>query len=93
MQDKNTYEIINSDELGINEDNVVIGIHSGKHAILDKIKKLGVDINEDDIDQVVQETKNHMSITKTITDDKIKRIASNYQIKTKILTNNTVKNQ
>ncbi|TBV79079.1 MAG: 2-isopropylmalate synthase [Desulfobulbaceae bacterium] len=41
LKERSTYEIINPHDVGISTDNIVLGKHSGRHAIRDKVKDLG----------------------------------------------------
>ena len=53
IKNRETYEILDPTRYGINNDNIVIGIHSGKTAIINKMHKFGFDINNYDINQIV----------------------------------------
>ncbi|MBE6157988.1 MAG: 2-isopropylmalate synthase [Firmicutes bacterium] len=68
-QNKATYEIIDSNMLGIEEDNMVIGIHSGHHAIIDKMKSLGIRVDDSKIDEYVSTVKEYLAEHKSIDDD------------------------
>ena len=68
LNNKKTYEIMNPKKYGIYQDNMVIGIHSGKHAIVDKIKKLGFDKDKYNIDDIVSDVKCFFQNKKEITD-------------------------
>ncbi len=74
LQNKNTYEIIDSSSLGIEEDNIVIGIHSGKHAIMEKMKNMNIEIDETLIDDIVKNIKGYLEDNKYIEDNKFKEI-------------------
>lgn len=50
MKNKETYEIMTPESIGLNENNMVLGKHSGKHAFRSKVKSLGYDLTEADID-------------------------------------------
>lgn len=50
MKNRETYEIMTPESVGLNENNMVLGKHSGKHAFKNKIKELGYDLTEEDID-------------------------------------------
>lgn len=53
IKNRKTYEIMDPQMFGISTDNIVIGIHSGKTAIIDKMKKMGYDIDEYNIPSIV----------------------------------------
>ncbi len=81
IQNKNTYEIIDASALGVNEDNIVIGIHSGKHAIIKKMKNMNINFDINNIDMYVSEIKKYLEDHKTINDDVFSQIISKSKIK------------
>lgn len=84
LKNKSTYEIINTDDLGINNDNIVIGIHSGKHAIIKKMEELNLEEYIDNIDEIVIKIKEYLETNKTIDDDNIRKIIiGNVKVKRK----------
>lgn len=84
LNNKETYEIIDSSMLGINDNNIVIGIHSGKHAIIKKLKELNINFDVNRIDDYVYMIKEYLSINKTIEDSKIIEIVNSFnKVKTK----------
>lgn len=83
LQNKNTYEIIDSSLLGIEDDNMVIGIHSGKHAILKKIEQMDIDIDIENIDYYVSKIKNYLEENKTIDDEIFRKILFGSKVKVK----------
>ena len=84
LKNKSTYEIINTDDLGINNDNIVIGIHSGKHAIINKMKELNLEEYLENIDEIVIKIKEYLETNKTIDDDNIRKIIiGNVKVKRK----------
>lgn len=84
LEDKTTYEIIDSSLLGINDDNIVIGIHSGKHAIINKMQTMGLDNYISKIDNIILDIKCYFEKHKSITDDEFKNIVIGNNSKTKI---------
>lgn len=76
LKNKSTYEIINTDDLGISSDNIVIGIHSGKHAIISKMKSLGLENYIDNIDEIVTKIKEYLETNKRIDDDVLRKIVT-----------------
>ena len=49
LKNKQTYEIMTPESIGITEKNLVLGKHSGKHALQARIKELGYEISEEDL--------------------------------------------
>lgn len=88
IKNRETYEIMDPTRYGIYQSNIVIGIHSGKTAIIDKMSKFGYDINKYDIIQIEMDIKNWFSNSfnkiKSIPDDVFNSIVeSNKKCKVK----------
>lgn len=49
MENANTYEIMTPESVGIKENNLVLGKHSGKHALYDRIKSLGYELSDEEL--------------------------------------------
>ena len=69
-----TYEIMNKEDYGVDEDSIVIGIHSGKTAIIDKIEKTGKNPIKYNIDEIVKDIKDFFEYNKELTDDQFLNI-------------------
>ncbi|WP_027399419.1 2-isopropylmalate synthase [Anaerovorax odorimutans] len=50
LNNRETYEIMTPESVGLNANNMVLGKHSGKHAFKNKVKALGYDLSDEDID-------------------------------------------
>ncbi len=46
-----TYEIMKPEDIGISKSKLVLGKHSGRHAVSDRLKDLGYNLNEKDMDK------------------------------------------
>ena len=57
ISDKSTYEIMKADEVGWTGDNLVLGKHSGKHAVEAILGKRGYDLDDEQIAKVIQRVK------------------------------------
>ena len=67
-------------DYGIYTDNIVIGIHSGKTAIIDKMKKMSLNFENYDIDKIVFGIKKYFETNNSIIDDEFLRIVKQYII-------------
>lgn len=77
LNEKSTYEIMTPESVGINDqDNIVLGKHSGKHAFRAKLEDLGYDFNEDRIEELFSEFKDLADKKKTIYEDDLIALAS-----------------
>lgn len=70
-----TYESFMPDEIGASR-RIVIGKHSGKHAVWAKLRELGIEADKDELLKVVEEVKKlSMERKSAITDNELKGIA------------------
>lgn len=70
-----TYESFLPDEIGASR-RIVIGKHSGKHAVWDKLKELGIDAEKEQLLRIVEAVKERSVLRKSaISDDELKAIA------------------
>ncbi len=57
LKEKSTYEIIDPKTVGIPEGRLVLGKHSGRHALRAKCEHLGYKLSKDELDAVLRETR------------------------------------
>jgi 2-isopropylmalate synthase len=63
-----TYEIMRPEDVGIERSRIVLGKHSGRHALRARLEELGISLNEADLEQAFQRFKNLADKKKTVTD-------------------------
>src|SRR5690606_3397309 len=51
LANRNTYEIMTPESVGLNKSDLVLGKHSGRHAFVAKLKELGMDLPDKTIDE------------------------------------------
>lgn len=68
INNKETYEILVPQDYGIEVNGIVIGSHSGKNAIINKMEELGFDIERYNVDNVVSDIKKFTADKSEITD-------------------------
>jgi homocitrate synthase NifV len=70
-----TYESFLPDEIGASR-RIVIGKHSGKHAVWDKLRELGISVGKEELLRIVEAVKESSTNRKSaITDGELKKIA------------------
>ncbi len=52
LKEKTTYEIIDPHSVGVPEGRLVLGKHSGRHALHERAKELGFELNRDELDDL-----------------------------------------
>jgi 2-isopropylmalate synthase len=61
-----TYEIMTPESVGLNCNRLVIGKHSGRHALCKKLEELGYNLNKEDLNRVYSEVTKLADEQKTI---------------------------
>jgi 2-isopropylmalate synthase len=54
LKEKSTYEIMDPQSVGVPQSKLVLGKHSGRHALRQRCQDLGFDLNKDELDRVYQ---------------------------------------
>jgi len=80
LTNRETYEIMRPDEVGIAKSSLVLGKHSGRHALKDRLVALGYQLDEAQIDKVFQDFKVLADKKKDIYDADIEALVVHGQI-------------
>ena len=76
LMDKSTYEIMTPESVGLNQNKLVLGKHSGRHAFVDRLKQLGYDLNKDEIQKAFVRFKTLADMKKEIFDEDLDAIVA-----------------
>ena len=57
LQNRMTYEIMRPEDVGLARSNLVLGKHSGRHAFRDRVRELGFELDELELNRVFEEFK------------------------------------
>lgn len=68
LKHESTYEIMRPEDVGLNRSKLVLGKHSGRHALRERLKELGYTLNDDEVRKVFNRFKELADKKKTITD-------------------------
>ena len=71
LKSRDTYEIMNPQDVGVPETSLVLGKHSGRHALAARVKSLGYTLDSKSLDQVYEKFKVLADKKKVIFDDDI----------------------
>lgn len=74
LMDKSTYEIMTPESVGLNQNKLVLGKHSGRHAFIDRLKQLGYDLEKQEIDKAFVRFKSLADMKKEIFDEDLDAI-------------------
>jgi 2-isopropylmalate synthase len=71
-----TYEIMTPESVGAADRHLVLGKHSGKHAVLARLRSLGVDLAADEVESVTAQVKELADRKKFVYDEDLLAIVS-----------------
>jgi 2-isopropylmalate synthase len=74
IKEKLTYEIIRPETVGYSETHLVMGKHSGRHAVQEHLNKLGFSLGSADLDRVFARFKELADVKKEIYDEDLEVI-------------------
>jgi 2-isopropylmalate synthase len=68
LKNKRTYEIMDASTIGLNQSSLVLGKHSGRHALRRKLEGMGYHLDREELNEVFQRFKDLADKKKTVTD-------------------------
>ena len=74
LNKRETYEIMTPESVGLKENKMILGKHSGRHAFKDRIQSMGFELNEEEMDKAFTEFKILADQKKQIFDSDIEAI-------------------
>jgi 2-isopropylmalate synthase len=74
IKEKITYEIMTPQSVGISGTHLVLGKHSGRHAISEHLKKMGYKLNADEVKRVFVRFKELADVKKEIFDEDLEAV-------------------
>nr|WP_238188466.1 2-isopropylmalate synthase [Paenibacillus sp. L3-i20] len=75
LKNRNTYEIMDPEAMGISRSMIILGKHSGSHAIKHRLSEYGVVMTAEQLRDVYNQFKELADRQKIVTDDELIRIA------------------
>jgi len=76
LTDKSTYEIMTPESVGLNQNKLVLGKHSGRHAFIDRLKQLGYDLSKEEMQKAFVRFKTLADLKKEIFDEDLDAIVA-----------------
>lgn len=76
LKEKTTYEIMRPESVGIAQSKLVMGKHSGRHAFKTRLKELGYELSDDDLNKAFERFKKVADQKKEVFDEDIEAIVA-----------------
>jgi len=77
LKDRSTYEIIKPEDIGLKSSKLVLGKHSGRHAFIERLTELGIQLDENGLEKAFERFKDLAEKKGAINDQDIKAIVEN----------------
>lgn len=74
LKEKSTYEIMTPESIGVSKSTLVLGKHSGRHAFRERLKEIGYELSEEDLNRAFKRFKDLADKKKTVFDEDIEAI-------------------
>lgn len=74
LKERSTYEIMSPELVGVNQNNLVLGKHSGRHAFKERLKELGFILSAEEIEKAFIGFKDIADKKKQVTDDDLEAL-------------------
>jgi 2-isopropylmalate synthase len=76
LKERTTYEIMRPESIGLVKTNLVLGKHSGRHAFRDRLKQMGYDLSDEDVNKAFERFKHVADQKKEVFDEDLEAIVS-----------------
>ena len=76
LKDRRTYEIMRPEEVGVPQATLVLGKHSGRHAVQRRCELIGLTLERRELDLVYRAVIEHADREKTVTDEDLASIVA-----------------
>jgi len=74
LKNRDTYEIMDPRDIGVPESKLVLGKHSGRHALAERIKEMGYQLKDDELQRVYTDFKALADRKKDVYDEDIEAL-------------------
>jgi len=78
LANRSTYEIMTPESVGIQQSNMVLGKHSGRHAFETRLVELGYDLTQEEINSYFEVFKGICDKKKTVSDSDLEAIVAHH---------------
>jgi 2-isopropylmalate synthase len=82
LASRETYEIMKPQDVGLKDSQLILGKHSGRHAVVDRAQEMGYKLEEDEIAAIMERFKALADTKKRVFDSDLEAIITGTQIGT-----------
>jgi len=82
LASRDTYEIMKPQDVGLQESQLILGKHSGRHAVVDRAKEMGYELEESEVEAIMVRFKALADVKKRVFDSDLEAIITGSKIGT-----------
>lgn len=79
LASRETYEIMKPQDVGLQESQLILGKHSGRHAVIDRASSMGYKLEEGEIEVIMERFKDLADVKKRVFDSDLEAIITGYE--------------
>jgi len=79
LASRDTYEIMKPQDVGMQDTQLILGKHSGRHAVVDRAKTMGYELGDDEIEAIMVRFKDLADVKKRVFDSDLEAIITGSQ--------------
>ena len=83
LANQSTYEIMTPESIGLSKNKLILGKHSGRHAVEDRLRHLGYALTKEKLDMIFQEFKLLADKKKTVDDRDLEALVEEKKVEIK----------
>jgi 2-isopropylmalate synthase len=76
LKDRRTYEIMRPEDVGVDRTTLVLGKHSGRHAVQQRLEDIGIVLSRIELDRAYRRMTEIADLRKNVTDDDLRAIVA-----------------
>ncbi len=79
---RETYEIMTPEDVGVQDSQLILGKHSGRHAVVDRAQTMGYELKDDEVEAIMKRFKALADVKKRVFDSDLEAIITGYETST-----------
>ncbi|OGG97251.1 MAG: 2-isopropylmalate synthase [Candidatus Lambdaproteobacteria bacterium RIFOXYD2_FULL_50_16] len=83
LKNRLTYEIMTPESVGLSKSNLVMGKHSGRAALVERVKELGYQVNDEELARIFEEFKKLADKKKVVYDEDLELLIAGDRVQRK----------
>jgi len=82
LASRETYEIMKPADVGVKDSQLILGKHSGRHAVVDRANQMGYELKDDEVEVIMKRFKALADVKKRVFDSDLEAIITGYETST-----------